>query len=468
MKDQAHKLRKLARKSITVGFTSGKGGVGKTNISINLAILLAQKGKNVLILDGDFSLANVDLLLGVSPEYNIKDAILGDKSLEDIMLKGPYGVNIIPAASGVEELADLSDDKRELFIDSFKKFEDQFDFIFIDTPAGIAKNVIHFLLASDEAIVITTPELTALADAYAVIKVLAMNKSLANIKVLVNIARSKNQALETIERIKVVTSQFLGIEVEDFGFIYEDDSVSKAVLQQSPLVISFPYSQAAICLKTIANKLIGLNGETKHRESLFERIVKVPQDITKEKVVNSNPSVEPKPTPETELESIPEPEPEPPIPESEPELTPELESIPESDELSVITIESDPVTISEPEAISEPEPISESESVSLTHKSQNCIISSKNTIRKQNIIDTIALASGLTHKKSKLVMDKLLLTITEALSNNESVKLQKFGTFGVKIRKKRKYYNPVFRKLIEADARTLPYFKVSKCLIEKM
>ncbi len=407
MKDQASKLRKLARKSITVGVTSGKGGVGKTNITINLAVLLAKRGENVLILDGDLSLANVDLLFGVSPQYNIKDAILGDKSLDDIIVDGSHGVKIIPAASGVEELADLPDEKREVFIDAFKKFEEQFDFIFIDTAAGIAKNVTHFLLASDEAIIITTPELTALADAYAVIKILAMNKSLTNVKVLVNLVKTKNQAIETIGRIKVVASQFLGIEVEDFGFIYEDNSVQQAVLQQTPLVVSFPYSRAAICLKTIADNLMELKGETEHKESLFERIAKVPtppKDSVKQEFV-------------TEKAVRPEP----------PTLEP----------LNSQTLE---LPNSQP----------------------------PNVIRKRDFVNRIALLSGFNQKKSKLILDKLLSAITSALVNNEPVKLQRFGRFGVRMRSRRKYYHPVLKEFIDSEARTLPYFKSSKCLIRKI
>ena len=375
MKDQAHKLRKLVRKSLIVSFTSGKGGVGKTNIAINLAVQLVKDGMKVLLLDGDLSLANVDLLFGVTPKYNIKDAIFGDKKLNEIIIDSPYGVKIIPASSGVEELADLPDDKRKSFIDTFKEIEGQFDFIFIDTAAGVSKNVTHFLLASDEAIIITTPELTALADAYAVIKILSMNKSLSDVKVLVNLAKNKAEAEETIERIKLVASKFLGVEVKDFGFIYQDPSVGKAVVQQSPFVISFPYSRASTCMKAIANKMRELKSEEpKGKESLFERIVEATERIKEGKKV----------------------------------------------------------------------------------------------MRKKDLIANIALTTGLTKKKSKEVLDRIALFITEALANHEPVKLQRFGVFEIKTRGKRKYYHPKLRKFIESPARNIPRFRASKVLAKKV
>ncbi|MDD2890349.1 MAG: AAA family ATPase [bacterium] len=275
MMDQASKLREIVNGPKIIGFTSGKGGVGKTNIAVNIAVCLANEGLNILLLDADLSLANVDLLFGISPAFNIKDVILGNKELKDIIVNGPCNLKIIPAASGIEELADLDNEKSNKFIKTFTELENEFDFIFIDTAAGISKNVRDFLLVSDEVVIITTPELTSLADAYATIKVVTMNKNAPSIKIIVNRVKSEKQATDTVERIGLLTSKFLKLEIENFGFVYEDPAVGQAVESQSPFITSKPYSRASVCIKKIANGIKALKNRQEGAKSLFERIADV-------------------------------------------------------------------------------------------------------------------------------------------------------------------------------------------------
>ncbi|MDD5529845.1 MAG: AAA family ATPase [bacterium] len=275
MTDQASKLREIVNGPKIIGFTSGKGGVGKTNIAVNIAVCLANEGLNILLLDADLSLANVDLLFGISPDFNIKDVILGNKELKDIIVNGPCNLKIIPAASGIEELADLDSEKSNKFIKAFTELENEFDFIFIDTAAGISKNVRDFLLVSDEVVIITTPELTSLADAYATIKVVTMNKNSPSIKIIVNRVKSEKQATDTVERIGLLTSKFLKLEIENFGFVYEDPAVGEAVESQRPFITAKPYSRASVCIKKIANGIKALKSRQEGAKSLFERITEV-------------------------------------------------------------------------------------------------------------------------------------------------------------------------------------------------
>ncbi len=287
MNEQAKRLqelvsreRKLAR---TIAFTSGKGGVGKTNIAVNLACVLAQHNKKVLIIDADLSLANIDLLFGVTPEYDLRHVIFGERLLEDIIIKGPGNVNIVPAASGVEELADLTEEERVRVIDQLKQFERVMDFIFIDTAAGVSRNVTSFLLAADEVVVITTPELTALTDAYAIIKIVARYRTNPDIKVIVNMLKEEEDGDEIFNKIRVITHRFLNIDITNLGYIYEDKAVREAVQNQVPFVLSHPHSIASSCIRDIAKRL--LRQEKQEQElGFFERLVKIRE--REEKLVN--------------------------------------------------------------------------------------------------------------------------------------------------------------------------------------
>jgi flagellar biosynthesis protein FlhG len=243
------------RKVIAV--TSGKGGVGKTNIVTNLAIALARQGSRVLVLDGDLGLANVDLLLGVAPQYDLQDAILGDKRIEDIVLEGPEGIRVVPASSGVEELANLDEYRTECLLRSLASVEADVDLILIDAPSGIGTHAIALTRAADEILVVTTPEPTSFSDAYAMIKVLSHRPLKCTPALLVNQAGSETEALEVSRRVQSVAKRFLNLEVPYWGFILADESVPKSVIRQEPFLSTYPYSPASSCVLRLARRVLG-------------------------------------------------------------------------------------------------------------------------------------------------------------------------------------------------------------------
>lgn len=288
MGDQAEKLRQIVigkderdfSKPISrlrsIAITSGKGGVGKTNIATNLAIALAEKSnKEVYILDADLGLANIDVILGINPKFNLAHVIRGEKELSDIIIKGPLGINIIPGTSGVSELANLSDDEREKFLNKLSVFEDKDAILLIDTGAGIDTNVLDFVLSADEVIVVTTPEPTSITDAYALIKVAISSHKDISINLVVNMVRKKEE-FELVSRgIFLVTKQFLGIDVKKLGYIYYDEVVSKAVLTQDAFYVLYSDSVAARCIENIALSLLNKTDEVKpvKRPSFFSRLL---------------------------------------------------------------------------------------------------------------------------------------------------------------------------------------------------
>jgi flagellar biosynthesis protein FlhG len=237
--------------------TSGKGGVGKTNIVTNLAIALARQGARVLVLDGDLGLANVDLLLGIAPQYDLQDAILGDRSLEDIVIEGPDGIRVVPASSGVEELANLDEYRTECLLRSLTSLEEDVDLILIDAPSGIGTHAVALSQAADEIVVVTTPEPTSFSDAYAMIKVLSQRPLKCTPALLVNQANSENEALEVSRRVQSVAKRFLNLEVPYWGFVLADESVPKSVVRQEPFLSTYPYSPASSCIMRLARRVLG-------------------------------------------------------------------------------------------------------------------------------------------------------------------------------------------------------------------
>jgi len=245
--------------------TSGKGGVGKTNIVTNLAIALARQGARVLVVDGDLGLANVDLLLGIAPQYDLQDAILGDRRLEDIVLEGPEGIRVVPASSGVEELANLDEYRTECLIRSLTSVEEDIDLILIDAPSGIGTHAVALSQAADEIIVVTTPEPTSFSDAYAMIKVLSQRPLKCTPALLVNQANSENEALEVSRRVQSVAKRFLNLEVPYWGFVLADESVPKSVVRQEPFLSTYPYSPASSCILRLARRVLGQGPDKKGR-----------------------------------------------------------------------------------------------------------------------------------------------------------------------------------------------------------
>jgi flagellar biosynthesis protein FlhG len=264
MNDQAVRLRNIAKRKPapqllrgrTIAITSGKGGVGKTNIATNLAILLCKYNKKTLLMDVDLGLANVDVLLGIHPEYTLQHVITGDKEIKDIILKGPEGLMIVPASSGVEELANLTSLQRERLINSLSQLDDEVDIVIVDTAAGISSNVLSFVLAANEILIVTTPEPTAITDAYAMIKVIANYRKDVDIKLIVNMYKGREEADRTARKIIEVAKLFLNIEVQNLGFLPLDPNVPQSTRHQRPFVLEFPNSSASSCLNDLAALLV--------------------------------------------------------------------------------------------------------------------------------------------------------------------------------------------------------------------
>lgn len=263
MIDQAAQLRSLARQRRSAGviaITSGKGGVGKSNVAVNLAIKLAAAGKEVVLLDADLGLANADVLCNVDLTYNLSHVIARKKELREVMVKGPGGFHLIGGASGLARMADLTDFDRQRLIQSLGELEHQADIILIDTGAGISANVLAFTRAADHVLVVTTPEPTAITDAYAVIKVLTRRGDGPDgperqIGLLVNQVCSVAEARAVHERIAKVARQFLDVRVLDAGYIVRDDQVPASVRRRVPFVLAAPRCAASQCITQLAMRL---------------------------------------------------------------------------------------------------------------------------------------------------------------------------------------------------------------------
>lgn len=235
--------REKVTRVITV--TSGKGGVGKTNFSVNIALALAEMKQKVIILDADLGLANIDVILGLSAPYNLAHVICGEKTIPDIICEGPRGLQIIPGGSGMQELANLKDWQVENFLTKLSQLEGMADYLIIDTGAGLSKSVQSFVLAADEVIIITTTEPTAITDAYGLIKTVRQQRYNGKVQLVVNRASSATDAHVVFYKLKVATSQFLKYKIDFLGSVRDDPKVSQAVKEQQPFLISYPLCKAS-------------------------------------------------------------------------------------------------------------------------------------------------------------------------------------------------------------------------------
>jgi flagellar biosynthesis protein FlhG len=243
---------------VTLAITSGKGGVGKTNVTVNLAVALARMRHRVMVLDADFGLGNVDVLLGLAPPTHLGHVLSGEKSLREVMVHGPEGIHIIPASSGLRELTVLSTTHWERLESGLKALADDYDFLLVDTAAGIADNVIDLLATTDRVLVVTSPEPTAVVDAYAVIKVLNANGVQKDLGVLVNDARDAEEASIVFRQLQVAAERFLNRRVQSYGFVAHDPAVRDAVCLQQPVVFQHPQSPASLCFRMLASRVAGL------------------------------------------------------------------------------------------------------------------------------------------------------------------------------------------------------------------
>jgi flagellar biosynthesis protein FlhG len=276
MEDQAQALRELmnsargavtplerpreasipGRKTRIIAVTSGKGGVGKTNLSVNLAIAYAKLGKRVIVMDADLGLANVNIMLNVIPKHNLYHVIRKQKTMRDIIYDTEYGIQIVAGASGFSKIANLSEEERQGFINELYALS-QADIVIIDTSAGVSSNVLSFVAAADEAIIVTTPEPTAITDAYGIIKIIATEVENLNIglKLVVNRVKTVVEGRRIAERIIEISGNFLNLKVEYLGCIYDDPVVPQAVLRQKPFIIADPKSKAAISIQHLVSRM---------------------------------------------------------------------------------------------------------------------------------------------------------------------------------------------------------------------
>ncbi len=274
MEDQAQALREImgkrppsaerrapqqqekAKKTRIIAVASGKGGVGKTNLSINLAIAYAKLGKRVIVMDADLGLANVNVMLNMIPKYNLYHVIRKQKTMREIILDTEYGFQIVAGASGFSKIANLTEEERQSFIGELYTLS-QADIVIIDTAAGVSANVLGFVAAADDAIIVTTPEPTAITDAYGIIKIIATEIENLNIglKLVVNRVKTVTEGRRVAERIINISGQFLNLKVEYLGCIYDDPIVPASVLRQRPFMAQDPRSKAAISVAHLVGRI---------------------------------------------------------------------------------------------------------------------------------------------------------------------------------------------------------------------
>ncbi len=275
MADQAEKLREIMRerknskngspklngstnngKTRIIAVSSGKGGVGKTNIAINLALSYGQLGKKVVVMDADLGLANVNVVLGIIPKYNLYHLIRKQKKMKDIIQDTNYGIQIVAGASGFSKIANLSEEERNSFIDELQELSTA-DILIIDTGAGVSNNVLSFIAASDDVLIVTTPEPTAITDAYGIIKIIATEIENLNLglKLIVNRVKSVTEAKKVAERVINIAGQFLNLRVDYLGFVYDDELVHNAVVRQKPFLVMDSKGKASMCIRHIMGRL---------------------------------------------------------------------------------------------------------------------------------------------------------------------------------------------------------------------
>jgi len=278
--DQAEQLRKMMQQEekksearvITV--TSGKGGVGKTSLSLNLAIWLTRLGKRVVVFDADFGLANIEVMLGVRPQYNLADMMFRGKELKDIVTQGVEGINFISGGSGIQELASMNREQVIYLTGKLVELDQYADIIIVDTGAGISDSVLEFVLASSEVLLVATPEPTSITDAYALLKALnrkaEFSKEDTVIKMVSNRVKNEAEGLNLYEKMSVVAEKFLGIPITYVGAVPMDEQISKAVMRQKPVSVINPEAPASRAIEQIAGKILELELDKKYSRGISQ------------------------------------------------------------------------------------------------------------------------------------------------------------------------------------------------------
>jgi flagellar biosynthesis protein FlhG len=278
MIDQAAGLRRMAKqkKVQVIAVASGKGGVGKTNVSVNLSLAMVALGKDVLLLDADLGLANVDLLLGLHAQYNLSHVINGERTLEEVMVKGPEGLHIIPAASGAQMMAELTSSQHAGLIRAFSELSVPIDVLMVDTAAGISDSVVSFTKASNEIIVVVCDEPTSLTDAYALMKVLHLDHGIQRFNILANNIRSPKEGLNLFAKLSRVTDHYLDVTLDYLGAVPYDEYLIKAVKKQCAVMQSYPQSPSSLAFRKLATKVIAWPAPDQasgHLEFFVERLI---------------------------------------------------------------------------------------------------------------------------------------------------------------------------------------------------
>ena len=265
--DQAQKLRDIVNDGTSdladsriITISSGKGGVGKTNFTVNLGIALAKLGKKVTIIDADLGLANVDVMFGIVTKYNLSNVIKGEITVQESLVKGPYDINIISGGSGIMDLIDLDVNQLEKLIHTLSYFNTISDYILIDTGAGLGKSVISFVEAASDVVLVITPDPTSITDAYALIKNIVKDDQ-KKIKLIINRVESNEEGDEVYKKLEQAVGKFLNRELENLGYIFEDNNLKKAVRKQIPLLEAYP---RAIASKGIENIAYNLDNNSKY------------------------------------------------------------------------------------------------------------------------------------------------------------------------------------------------------------
>lgn len=259
-----------------VAVTGGKGGVGKTNISVNLSIALAELRRRVVLMDADLGLANVDVMLGLQARYTLADVLNGSKSIKDVLVRGPAGMHIVPASSGVQQMATLSSQEHAALIHSFSEISDQLDVLMVDTAAGISDTVVSFLRASQEVIVVVCDEPSSITDAYALIKLMNTEHGMFRFRVIANMTRSTQEGINLFNKLNSACERFLDASLQYLGHVPFDESLRKAVQKRQALLEFAPRSKAAAAIRSIAQKIDQWpvqNSARGHLEFFFERLI---------------------------------------------------------------------------------------------------------------------------------------------------------------------------------------------------
>jgi len=267
-----------------IAISSGKGGVGKTNIVANLGISLSRLGKKVMIFDADLGLGNLDILLGLSPKYNFSHVALGEKTLSEIIVDGPCNIKILPASSGIQEMANLSKAQTADLLSELYAVIDPIDILLIDTAAGISSNVMYFNALAQEVLVVVSPEPTSITDAYALMKILSIRYGVKQFKLLVNMVSDIQEAQEVYRQLKLVAERFLDIVIEYIGHVNYDKNITRGVRQQKAVCDLYPDTMASRCFNSLAVKLsqLPLGAALPKNPRLFwQELITSKQDSTK-------------------------------------------------------------------------------------------------------------------------------------------------------------------------------------------